>query len=507
MSGAHDPRPPPDGVAGHAPVGGDPAPDGTAGAAPTGAAAAGSAQPGSAQPASAQSGSALTGSAPSGAVPTASGATSSGATGPRATASGGTAPGATGSGATGSTTADAAPAGVAAHGPAPSARDRRQAAREVLSDPDVLANLVVAMADAPPEPDEESQDSQDDRIRTLLARRIATLLPTLNEAAQQQLRRHVLTMLFKLVEDECTRVRAAIADVVKDMPGAPHELILRLAHDTDISVCEPVIRLSPLLTQDDLMALLRAHPSPDTATAIARRPGLTEALSDAIFESAGNAAIRTLLANESAAIREATLNAMIARAAAQTDWQEPLVRRPRLSAAAAAALSNIVTTRLLEYLASRQDLDPAVTDQLRIRLAERTPAQARAPRTGEMTSSQALLAASRLHSQGMLHEIDLQEALQRGEARYASAIVAVAAGVPLAVVERAAALRSAKGLVSLVWKAGFSMHAAAALQVLLARLPPGAVLTAAKDGGFPLMVSEMRWHLAFLNRLARSGVE
>jgi uncharacterized protein (DUF2336 family) len=385
--------------------------------------------------------------------------------------------------------------------------DRTRAVREVLADPDVLANLVVAMsADAPAEPD-ETQDSHDDRVRTLLARRIATLLPSLNQATQAHLRRHVLTMLFKLVEDECIRVRAAISDVLKDIPNAPHALIVRLAHDTDISVCEPVIRLSPLLTQDDLLELLRAHPSPDTATAIARRPGLTEALSDAIVESANNAAIRALLGNESAAIREATLNAIIARAAMQTDWQEPLVRRPRLSAAAAAALSSIVTTRLLEYLASREDLDPAVTQQLRIRMQERAPPLARAPRTGEMTASQALAAASRLHSQGMLHEIDLQEALQRGEARYASAIVAVAAGVPLAVVERAAALRSAKGLVSLVWKAGFSMHAAAALQVLLARLPPGAVLQASKDGGFPLMVAEMRWHLAFLNRLTRVGTD
>ena len=68
-------------------------------------------------------------------------------------------------------------------------------------------------------------------------------------------------MLAELVEDEAVRVRAAIADVVKDMPQAPRELILRLAHDSAVPVSEPVIRLSPLLTTEDLLALLARRPA------------------------------------------------------------------------------------------------------------------------------------------------------------------------------------------------------------------------------------------------------
>jgi hypothetical protein len=94
----------------------------------------------------------------------------------------------------------------------------------------------------------------------------------------------------------------------------------------------------------------------------------------------------------------------------------------------------------------------------------------------------------------------LLEALQRAEVRYAAALLAVAARVPLAVVDRAAALRSAKGLVSLAWQAGFSMEVALPLQAQLARLPPAAILQPPPQGGFPLMVEEMRWQLAFLSR-------
>ena len=80
----------------------------------------------------------------------------------------------------------------------------------------------------------------------------------------------------------------------------------------------------------------------------------------------------------------------------------------------------------------------------------------------------------------------------------ASALLATAAEVPIETVDRAASLRSAKGLISLVWQAGFSMRAGTAVQGLLGLLPPGEVLAAGPGGGFPLSVEEMRWQMAFL---------
>jgi hypothetical protein len=75
--------------------------------------------------------------------------------------------------------------------------------------------------------------------------------------------------------------------------------------------------------------------------------------------------------------------------------------------------------------------------------------------------------------------------------------------MPISVVDRASSLRSAKGLVSLVWQAGFTMRVAVALQTLLARAAPEAVLKAGPSGGFPLAIEEMRWQLEFLGRMGR----
>jgi Uncharacterised protein conserved in bacteria (DUF2336) len=165
-------------------------------------------------------------------------------------------------------------------------------------------------------------------------------------------------------------------------------------------------------------------------------------------------------------------------------------------------LSEIVATHLLSKLAARADLAPALADELRRRIAPRLAPVPPAPAApAETTAEEALAWAHAVAARGELAEETLLAAARRGEAQYAAALLAIAAGTPVSAVDRASSLRSAKGLVSLVWRAGFTMRAAVALQALLARLAPDAVLTAGPDGGFPLAVEEMRWQLEFLARM------
>lgn len=373
---------------------------------------------------------------------------------------------------------------------------------ELAGDPDLTVRAAVAMNSAAPGPANRllAQDS-DDRVRTLLARKLAQLVPSLAIDARDRLRQQALETLTLLVEDEAARVRGAITDVLKDMPGAPRPLILRLAHDSLLVVGEPVIRLSPLLTQEDLLALIERRPNPGTTAAVARRAALPEAVCDAIAATADTEAITALLENRSAAIRETTLDMLVERAVDHEAWHAPLVRRPMLSARATTALAEIVTTQLLDELTSRANLAPEIAAELRDRLAQRLkPAATAAARPDP---EQALRDAEALFAEGRLDEAALLAAVHRGEAAAATALLAVAADVAVSVVERAATLRSAKGLVSLVWKAGFSMQAAGPVQVLLARLSPTVALRASAGGAFPLAVEEMRWQLDFLRRMGK----
>jgi len=375
----------------------------------------------------------------------------------------------------------------------------------LANDPLVTVRAAVAMNDAAPAQAVHLLAKDDDeRVRVLIARKLGALAPGLSDHEQERLRRQTYEALAGLVADEAVRVRAALADVLKEMPDAPRELILALAHDPELPVAEPIIRFSPLLTEQDLLALLTRSPHHATVISVARRPHLNEAICDSIAATANVSAIRVLLANQSAAIREATLDALIANGAAHTEWHEPLVRRPTLPPGSARKLAEIVANHLLEVLASRADLEPGLLRELRLRLGKRLGTDSGPPSTDHAVEGVSWCGSGGGAAPGKrVTEAMLLQAARRGDAKLTAALLASAAGVPLPVVQRAGALRSTKGLVSLIWKAGFTMAVAAPVQALLARLAPAALLGPDPGGNFPLAADEMRWHLDFLGRMGR----
>lgn len=376
---------------------------------------------------------------------------------------------------------------------------------DLATDASVTVRAALAMNPAtPPQANHALAKDGDERVRILLARKLASLAPSLSSDGQALLQQQACETLRALVADEAVRVRAAIAEVMKEMPDAPRALILLLAQDQEVMVCDPVIRLSPLLTTEDLLALLARSPPRGAILAVSRRSGIETAVSDAVAATADSVAIQALLSNPSAQIREATLDALIARAVEHVEWHEPLVHRPALSLRSARALSEIVATHLLEALAARSDLDPKLSEELRARLATRlAPSSAATTPADEEITDAALAKARALAADGNLTEPALLHAAQHGEVRLVSAMLAVATGLPMSVVDRAATLRSAKGLVSLAWKAGLTMRSATTLQTVLARLSPDSILFPGPGGGFPLAVEEMRWQLEFIERMGR----
>lgn len=92
------------------------------------------------------------------------------------------------------------------------------------------------------------------------------------------------------------------------------------------------------------------------------------------------------------------------------------------------------------------------------------------------------------------------DALRRGDHAAALSLLATSALVPRELVAATVALRSQRGLVSLAWKAGYSMRAAVLLQSQLAGIAPDALLCANADGGCPLGRGEMVWQIGMLSR-------
>jgi uncharacterized protein (DUF2336 family) len=372
---------------------------------------------------------------------------------------------------------------------------------ELAADPAVTVRASVALnAAAPSTADHRLAKDPDERIRLLLAQKMLAALPEMPVAEQERLGAQTVDVLFMLVQDEAVRIRTLVAEMLSALPGVPRGLILALAHDMAVPVSEPVLRLSPLLTATDLLALLHDPPHDSARCAIAGRSNLPSAAADVIAASADSDAIRALLANPSAAIRESTLDSLIARAQDQPSWHEPLVRRPSLPPRAARALSEIVASQWLQVLTERTDLPPALQSDLKQLLWARMAGEL--PQDSMVGDDAMMQAALLLESEGKLDEASLLDAVQAGDVRRVTAMLAVAAGVTLEVVDRAASLRSAKALVSLVWRAGFSMQIAVPIQSLLGRVGPAGILTESKPG-FPLGTEEMGWQIDLLTRDSR----
>jgi uncharacterized protein (DUF2336 family) len=346
-------------------------------------------------------------------------------------------------------------------------------------------------------------DDTDPEVRLTLVERIAALAPGLSESEQDRVRQQVHAALSRLARDQIPRVRALLSELLKDLANAPPGVINRLARDAEIAVAAPVLTFSPVLTDDDLLDIIRQQPVEGAVCAIARRPaGLREAVSDAIVATNDAAAVADMLANQGAQIREETLDVLIDRAQAVPDWHEPLVRRPRLPPDAGRRLAVFVSDTLVQALMLRRDLTPgdamAVASEVRRRLTAdpagpgpidygpdwREMLRARHARIQEEMSDTA---------EG---ERRLKAALKGADRMEAMAVLAVLAGiVPLGV---AAAVRSAspKGMVSMAWKAGLTPEDAVMLQVELAGVPPDDVLGPdAETGDFPLRDAEMDWQI------------
>ena len=344
----------------------------------------------------------------------------------------------------------------------------------LTADGDAAVRRAVAANPATP-PQRFAALASDDEttVRAALAGRLAILAPDLAPPQRDRLARMAWSALAQLAADALAEIRAMIAEAVKDLPAAPREIVLALAMDRDVRVAEPVIRLSPLLDEADLLALVDAPPVAETLTAIARRAGLSEAVADALVATGAALAIGALLGNPTAAIRESTLDALVVRAAEAIAWQEPL--------------AGFVAEALLAPLAARADLPAAAAAQLRATVATRL---AGAPRPGEGAEDAAARADILLRA-GALSDAVMLRAAHGGEVAFVAAGLSALSRVPRSAVDQAIAARCTTSLAGLCGQAGLGVATTEAVARLLAPALPGADGLASAPAGD----GERRWRV------------
>jgi len=358
-----------------------------------------------------------------------------------------------------------------------------------------VRRMVAANPGTPRHADEFLVRDSDDQVRASVAARLGAETSLLQGERRSKHRRITLEVMETLALDTAEKVRARLAEAVKDADTAPPEVVRRvievLARDTALEVAGPVLEHSPLLSDDFLIGIIAGPRNAGAVTAISRRRGVSGRLSDAVAGSGDDAAIAALLANDSAQIREETLDSLIDQAPARTAWHAPLVARPKLSAGHVGKLARFVASALVEELCRRTDLGPeasaALTDVMSRLIEGDTPTPKGAP-GGDRGRAIAM------HGSGQLDELSVTEALAAGRRAFVVAALAVRSGLPEPVVHSMVSSGSPKAVTALAWKAGMSVDFAEQLQLRLAYVEPRDLLRGV-GAGYALDEEQLDWQI------------
>ncbi|MBW7835754.1 MAG: DUF2336 domain-containing protein [Sphingomonadales bacterium] len=325
-------------------------------------------------------------------------------------------------------------------------------------------------------------NDKEDEVRVELARKVARLLPDCDAGEVRETRERVIELLDLLAKDQATHVRQVIAEELKASPHAPKSVIQHLARDQESQVCAPILEYSPLLSDEDLREIIAYTKAHDALVAIARRQGLGEDVAQDIAASLDVPAVASLLANQSARIREETLNFIVDHAPDVIEWHEPLAKRPNLSLRLMRRIATFVASALVEVMVERNDLGAGDGKALLGRVKERLANES----VNQDDIDSVTQTVRDFHARGLLNDAFLTEAIDNKQREVVIQALAILAHCDDATVRRVFASKNGRNVTALVWKAGLSMRTAYRVQTEVAFVPPQQILNARGGMDYPL---------------------
>jgi uncharacterized protein (DUF2336 family) len=229
-----------------------------------------------------------------------------------------------------------------------------------------------------------------------------------------------------MAHDAAVRVRQALAEHLKESNSLPPDVARLLAADVE-PVALPVLQYSTVLTDDDLIALVKGADSP-RLTAIARRRSVSEPLSDALVRADDATAIAALVGNEGARIAEPSLKTVVTRHGAKPEVGETLARRPKLPISVLEGLVSEASDRLREVLIARHDLPERLANDLVFQARERATVGLVSPQS---PISEALELAAHLKKAGRLTPSIVLRALCLGDLTMVEAAFSTLGRIPV----------------------------------------------------------------------------
>ena len=149
-------------------------------------------------------------------------------------------------------------------------------------------------------------------------------------------------------------IRRILAERLAPAEWAPRALINTLALD-EIDIARPVIAASPLLRDQELLRIL-IEATVEHQIAVARRPGLSDQVIDAIIDGGVPAVLTALATNHNAQMAEASVRRLVEHSRRIAALRAPLVRHPAITTRLAEALHGWGGQALREALGDKRGI-------------------------------------------------------------------------------------------------------------------------------------------------------
>ncbi|MFO1184474.1 MAG: DUF2336 domain-containing protein [Bauldia sp.] len=167
--------------------------------------------------------------------------------------------------------------------------------------------------------------------------------------------------IFAKIIDSVSKVyRVKISNHMAPAASTPRDIAVRLANDDSIEVAAPMLEASPVLTDDDLVAIANSA-SQDHLAAIAGREIVAAKVTDVLVDRGDRKVVHKVSANPGAAFSESGMNKLIVRAESDNELQTLIADRNDLSPQ---AMRTLVTRASNSIVAELERQGCAVTPDI-----------------------------------------------------------------------------------------------------------------------------------------------
>ena len=231
-----------------------------------------------------------------------------------------------------------------------------------------------------------------------------------------------------LVRDSEIRVRKTLAEQLKSNLQVPRDIIWALANDRHAEVAVPVLEHSFVLSEEDLIAIVRATRELPKLRAIARRESVSRPLAHALIETRHHEVAKDVLANQSAQLSEATLDLVLEEFAKDGNVLEQMVYRGGLPIAFAERLFSAVSDTMKKQLTRKYRLNLSVVDEVSEHAREAATLQFLSP---WMSQQDIIKLVDTMHKNKRLTHSVIIRSLCIGDLRFFESAIAKLVGIPV----------------------------------------------------------------------------